>query len=1522
MKYLMNKFRCVLLSALILCGLIYFTQDILGQTVLNNNLIRSGNGSENSINSNGNMQQPFYYNSTLALWRKLTYSSYPLDNTFAIDGDGTNEWNLNGSLSNNPTMTGQVIDLSGYITTTSPNGYGTIISTGTITINSLTLEIKNTYELGQDKSFIKITTNVKNTSGSTINNVRYWVGTRDDYVGGTDAPKKEKGNLVDGAFVKLTNAADRALALRISTADEGVLFYTNSSKGNNIINSCCYWTNVTNQNPQTSSIELTNDGSYGFYVRMNDLASGESDEFCWYYAAGKLADLETIIADVAAASGAVSDITYTTATFKAKTTTAGTGYWMVVPRNSTAPTASEIKNGVNYGSVVVISSGSGLMSANVEKQFSLTNLTAGTSYDLYFVSEDATPEFSSIAKVQFTTNAYTVPVLSTGTVTNISTNTATSGGSVSDDGGQSVIARGVCWSTSSNPTVSGSHSADGSGTGSFTSSLTDLSEGTTYYVRAYATNSVGTGYGNELSFTTISTTISGSNGGTTVAPNALVYIASNATVTGSALEGAYVSINGNYVSGQDILGIDGSASGTIGTISYSFSPSTGILSITGSADVATYQAIIRKVTYSNTEAIPNASSRNIKISLNTALPFSGNGHYYEYVTNPGITWPEAKTIAANRKYFGLQGYLVTITSEEESAFCLSKLLGQGWLGASDEASEGTWKWIEGPENGSVLSYTNWNTGEPNNSGGNEDYAQFLTNGKWNDLSSSNILDGYVVEYGGMAGDPVPDVSDDVTVTFSVPSTTAATDISGTSFRANWNTVSGATKYFLDVATDNSFANIVSGYNNKDVDNVTAFIVSGLDPVTQYFYRFRALLPEGVSFYSSSTAVTTTKLDQTITFDILGDKTYGDDAFYLTASSTSGLPVTYSSSNPSAATVSGNMVTIVGAGTSFITASQAGNDTYFAASDVQNEFTVNKAPLTITAENKSKTYDGVVYTPFTVTYSGFVNSETESVLDGALAYSGTAASAVNAGTGYVITPEGLTSDNYSITFNNGTLDISKAPLTITAENKSKTYDGVVYTSFTVTYSGFVNSETESVLGGALAYSGTAASAVNAGTGYVITVSGVTSVNYDISFIDGSLDISKKVLTVTADSKTKEYGAPDPELTFTYSGWENNENESVLTTLPKAGTTVTLTSPANIYVNAITVSEGADENYSFNYIPADMTVTKTALTVKADDKTKVYGSENPDLTISYNGFRNSEDASVLDEAVVASTGVVLSSNVGNYPVVLNGGSDNNYDLIIVNGNFEVKKALLTITADDKSKTYGNDNPVLTVSYSGFVLGQDQGALNIQPVAQTDALKGSNAGTYYIMVSGAEDENYDFKYIEGDLIINKADQFIRFESLPDNLRATQDYMLVATASSGLTVSFEASDPSICIINNDVLSIKREGDFTITASQNGDQNWNPATEVTLTAESKPTFDNIMSLFTPNSDGMNDYWYIPDIEEYGNISVTIYNRFGKKVYESRSYKNDWDGTWKGNLLPSASYYYIIKSEKRGTINGVVNIVR
>ena len=149
-------------------------------------------------------------------------------------------------------------------------------------------------------------------------------------------------------------------------------------------------------------------------------------------------------------------------------------------------------------------------------------------------------------------------------------------------------------------------------------------------------------------------------------------------------------------------------------------------------------------------------------------------------TGSDISWTAARDAAAARPFFGLQGYLTTVTSAAESAFVSSKLQSFSWLGASDAAVEGDWRWVTGPEAGTRFytgvspsgfavpgSYTHWNPGEPNNGGGNQHYAISLdsaNDGLWNDCPDlSCSITSYAVEYGGMVGDPVIQVSDDATV---------------------------------------------------------------------------------------------------------------------------------------------------------------------------------------------------------------------------------------------------------------------------------------------------------------------------------------------------------------------------------------------------------------------------------------------------------------------------------------------------------------------------------------------------------------------------------------------------------------------------------------------------------------------------------------------------------------------------------------------------------------------------------------
>ncbi|MBS1505645.1 MAG: T9SS type A sorting domain-containing protein [Bacteroidetes bacterium] len=187
---------------------------------------------------------------------------------------------------------------------------------------------------------------------------------------------------------------------------------------------------------------------------------------------------------------------------------------------------------------------------------------------------------------------------------------------------------------------------------------------------------------------------------------------------------------------------------------------------------------------------------------------------------------------------------------------------------------------------------------------------------------------------------------------ATPVATPASSVSSSGFTANWNSAAGATSYELDVSTDN-FKTFVTGFNSLSVSG-TSKSITNLNAASSYQYRVRSVNSYGTSLSSNQISVTTDKLSQTITFGSISDKTVGDPAFTLAASSDSGLDISYSTGS-TRITISGTSVTIVSAGRDTITAAQSGNSLYKSAVKVSQTFCVKpKAPtLTIDASDPSK-----------------------------------------------------------------------------------------------------------------------------------------------------------------------------------------------------------------------------------------------------------------------------------------------------------------------------------------------------------------------------------------------------------------------------------------------------------------------------------------------------------------------------------------------------------------------------------------
>ncbi len=353
-------------------------------------------------------------------------------------------------------------------------------------------------------------------------------------------------------------------------------------------------------------------------------------------------------------------------------------------------------------------------------------------------------------------------------------------------------------------------------------------------------------------------------------------------------------------------------------------------------------------------------------------------------------------------------------------------------------------------------------------------------------------------------------------------------------------------------------------------------------------------------------------------------------------------------------------------------------------------TITPTPLEVRADDQSRSY-GAANPRFTGNITGIRNGDIITAL-----YSTPATPTNTLGT-YAITPTvmdwGRRLVNYTLTVQDGLLTIYPAGLIGKADDKSRRA-GESNPPFTVTYTDFVNGEDSSIVTGTL--SGFTSADVDSPPGtYPIIVNGQSAPNYDIEFQPGILTVTNLELVIHVDNATRLYGAANPAFSGTVTGIQNGDNITVSYRSPALPG-----SPTGTYTIEAVIDDpdGKLLHYDVTVHNGTLTVNPAPLVGQADDKTRAYGQTNPVFTVTYSGFVNGEGSDLVTGDLNGFSPATIESPPGSYPIFADGQSAPNYVIEFQSGTLTVTTALLTVTADNKTRAVALPNPPLT----GTVVG----------------------------------------------------------------------------------------------------------------------------------------------------------------------------------------------------------------------------
>ena len=448
----------------------------------------------------------------------------------------------------------------------------------------------------------------------------------------------------------------------------------------------------------------------------------------------------------------------------------------------------------------------------------------------------------------------------------------------------------------------------------------------------------------------------------------------------------------------------------------------------------------------------------------------------------------------------------------------------------------------------------------------------------------------------------------------------------------------------------------------------------------------------------------------------------------------------------------------------------------AVTYVPGLLTVEKAAITVKANDAEKTYGEELTfagTEFAVTAGSLASGDTLTSVT--LACDGAAASAAWRAEGYAIVAsdaqgEGL--ENYEITYADGKLTVAKRAITITARNLRKPYGEAfdfVGDEFLVTSGELVAGDSVDEV--ALASEGAAANAAYKAEGYPIVASdaqGTGLANYEITYVDGTLTVTKLALTVKANDAEKTYGE---ELTFAgtefavTAGSLASGDTLTSVTLTCDGAAASAAWKAEGYAIVASDAQGEGlENYEITYADGKLTMVKRAITVKANDAEKTYGEE---LTFAGTEFAVTAGSLASGDSLTSVTLTCdgAAANVAwraeGYAIVASdaqGEGLENYEITYADGKLTMVKRAITVKANDAVKKYGE-----TVTFAGTEFAITSGTMVGDDAVETVTLASEGAAAtavckaegYPIQASAAQGtglEKYEITYVDGTLTVDR--------------------------------------------------------------------------------------------------------------------------------------------------------------------------